>query len=135
MSTHAIIAKKEGDKYVAIYCHHDGYPEHMVPTLKKYWDEEEKVRKLIGFGNTSFLENSLDEAIKQSYGVKAYTEESYAHLQEGVENGEEQSTGFTSLESLKQYAYEQFAYLYIFDGRKWVNEDGDDIEVMLEEDD
>lgn len=51
MSTRSYIGILEPDETVTcIYCHFDGYPEHMGPVLTEAYNTEEKVRSLIGLG-------------------------------------------------------------------------------------
>ena len=36
MSTHSAIGYEQGDgSFFGVYCHYDGYPDHMVPCLKR----------------------------------------------------------------------------------------------------
>lgn len=57
MSTHARIGIKNKDNTItSIYCHHDGYIENGVgDRLKKYYTDEEKIRKLMKLGDMSAL--------------------------------------------------------------------------------
>jgi hypothetical protein len=42
MSTRTIISAKMRGKVYAIYCHHDGYPDHIIPLLRDYYNTQEK---------------------------------------------------------------------------------------------
>ncbi len=55
MSTHCTIMHQLSDGSVRyIYCHFDGYPRHMVPTLTTHYATEDQVRDLIALGDLSF---------------------------------------------------------------------------------
>lgn len=58
MSTRCMIGMKEGNNVRAIYCHHDGYIEGGVgEQLYRFYDEEDKIKKLLELGNLSSLGN------------------------------------------------------------------------------
>lgn len=42
-----------------VYCHSDGYPEHMVPALKPYTDKETIMNEIISIGGFRFLDEKL----------------------------------------------------------------------------
>ena len=48
MATRSFIAVRNVDGSVnGIYCHHDGYPEGVVATLKEHYTSEDKIRALL----------------------------------------------------------------------------------------
>lgn len=59
MSTRSVIGvyDETTDKVTYVYCHFDGYPEHMVPSLKRYIDKESILNEIISLGGFS----SIDE--------------------------------------------------------------------------
>ena len=60
MSTRSLICKETPDhKYVGIYCHHDGYPEGVGAVLINYYNDCEKVEKLLALGDLSSLNERL----------------------------------------------------------------------------
>ncbi|MDR1897110.1 MAG: hypothetical protein LBR10_10005 [Prevotellaceae bacterium] len=61
MSSRAIISAKMRGKVYAIYCHHDGYPEHIIPLLRDCYNTQEKVEALIMMGNTSAIHETPEE--------------------------------------------------------------------------
>ena len=68
MSTRSFIARKRDDgEYEAVYCHHDGYPEHMKPTLTKCFDTPEKVEALIARGDLSYVDIEDGKPISKAY--------------------------------------------------------------------
>ena len=42
----------------SIYCHSDGYPDRMLPLLRKNYDTPEKVKELISLGDLSSLDDT-----------------------------------------------------------------------------
>ena len=57
MSTHAYIGRTivDDDLVEWIYCHIDGYPSHITPTLLQYYNTPEMVDKLIHLGDISCI--------------------------------------------------------------------------------
>lgn len=56
MSTHSFIGKENTDGSIrAIYCHFDGYPEHVGNVLKEHYTAGEKVDELLDLGDLSYL--------------------------------------------------------------------------------
>jgi hypothetical protein len=67
MATHAYIGVSgpEGPNPTVkfIYCHWDGYPEHVGMILSKHFDTPFKVNKLIELGDISSLGETLDKTV------------------------------------------------------------------------
>lgn len=60
MSTRSMIGIINTDNTVeAIYCHSDGYLEHMTDMLSHYYETEEKAKELVSLGGLSYLEKKL----------------------------------------------------------------------------
>ena len=55
MSTPCAIGLQIGDKVKGIYCHNDGYPEHMFGVLKNGYTKQSKVEKLLSLGDLSSI--------------------------------------------------------------------------------
>ena len=56
MSTRSYIAKQVGpDQYRTIFCHFDGYLEHVGAMLAGHYDTEEMVDKLLDVGDVDAL--------------------------------------------------------------------------------
>lgn len=70
MSTHCRIGIENKDGTVtSVYCHHDGYPSYAGKVLKENYANEEKLRELISYGDTSSIESSLAESKSESYAM------------------------------------------------------------------
>lgn len=62
MGTSASITVKHSDgKYHGIYLGYDGYPEHTLRTLRKYYNSQELAEKLVSLGNLSSLDCSCEQ--------------------------------------------------------------------------
>lgn len=61
MSTRSRIGiLKENGSIESIYCHLDGYPEWVGKKLYRYYNNPERIKKLINLGDISHLENNLE---------------------------------------------------------------------------
>ena len=72
MSTRCLIGKINRNglgRY--IYCHHDGYPDNILPILEENYDTEEKVDELLNIGNISSLESTLEATKGEAYNERA----------------------------------------------------------------
>lgn len=105
MSTRSIIALRLKNRTTkAIYCHFDGYPEHMAPTLLNFYKNIEKVKDLLNLGSFSYLEDTILETKKQSYIFKG----------EPVEYNEAKK--FNCDKDLLDFARDCMGeYIYVFD--------------------
>lgn len=57
MSTHAGIGYLQPDKTIeAVYCHFDGYLDHVGKILYKYYNGTRLIKQLVGYGDFSSLE-------------------------------------------------------------------------------
>jgi len=63
MSTRTMISAKMKGKVYAIYCHHDGYPEHIAPLLLNTYNTQEKIEELILLGYTSAIYEAIEKCI------------------------------------------------------------------------
>lgn len=72
MSTRSIIAVplKEDNKYLAVYCHHDGYPDGVGKTLVENYSDYDMALQLVKHGNISSLEASLEKPDNHTFDNK-----------------------------------------------------------------
>ena len=91
----------------SIYCHWDGYPEHHLPILNKYYNTDEKVRELLNLGAISVLaprvKPNKDEVHTFDNPIKDVV---IAYLRD---RGDEMMRGHSSPEE----------YDYLWNGEKW----------------
>ncbi len=56
MATRSLIALKTKNTFENIYCHWDGYPDHMLGKLQGYYNTIDKVKTLLADGDRSTIE-------------------------------------------------------------------------------
>jgi hypothetical protein len=61
MATRSAIGIKHGDRIKAIYCHYDGYVEHLGRALHTYYQGSPKINKLIAHGDMSCIGADIGE--------------------------------------------------------------------------
>ena len=60
MSTRAIVAVENADNTIyAIYCHNDGYTDHMLDVLNKSYSTYAKALELVKLGDVSYVGNNI----------------------------------------------------------------------------
>ena len=68
MSTRSNIGVLNNDgKVTAIYCHWDGYVEYNGRILAEYYQEIERVKKLISGGDLSSLNKEIEPTAEHSF--------------------------------------------------------------------
>ena len=61
MSTHSSITVKCTDGiYRGIYCQFDGYPDHMLEMLSKYYDGQQLAEEVVNFGDASYIDATIE---------------------------------------------------------------------------
>lgn len=63
MSTQSTISIETPEGIRSIYCHYDGYLEHVGSILKEHYDTLEKVNALIDLGAISSLSKDLEMTV------------------------------------------------------------------------
>ena len=76
MATRSAIGIKHGDRIKAIYCHWDGYLEHVGQALHTYYQDSIKVNKLISMGDMSGIGADIGE--EHDFGERA------EYLEDGI---------------------------------------------------
>ena len=116
MATRSLIAKKEKNGFIGIYCHWDGYPEHQLPILENSYNSSELVDQLIALGSISILGNKI--GTKQNFETPEDEDTCLAYHRD---KGEEFSqTIVTSAKELLAEAEELWLdYLYVFTENGW----------------
>jgi len=54
-----IVAKLNDGNYGCIYVHCDGYPEYALRTLRKNYNDQDKIEQLIGLGDCLSIESTI----------------------------------------------------------------------------
>lgn len=115
MSTNSSISVlMTNGKVKSIYCHWDGYPEHMLEKLKNY-NNQELAEKLVDLGDLSYLDNSLDKPENHSFDdpKKGYS------IFYGRDRGETgiKAREYTNITSALKKEEQEFNYYW--NGEKW----------------
>jgi len=65
MATRSVIAKLDSKtkKIEAVYCHNDGYLEHVGTVLDSHYQDESKLDELLKHGDLSQLGNNIGEKV------------------------------------------------------------------------
>ena len=103
MSTHSRIGIEEVDGTIrSVYCHFDGYEEHVGALLLKAYTDPNKLRALISLGDLSSLAEGLEKTV-------AY------HRDRGEDLNVQ--TGMSRREFDRS---ESFAYLFVVATGEWI---------------
>lgn len=70
MSTHCGIAVKTEKGYELIYVHSDGYPDYMWPMLTENYNSEELAKKLVSFGDASYISDKLEPSANRPHSFE-----------------------------------------------------------------
>lgn len=109
MSTRSTITVKLSDKhYVGIYCHHDGYVEHVGKLLQTKYKTLEDITPIILLGAISCLKDTYEKTKKESYTLSC-NEEPNIYVGSEITWGED--------------------YNYLFEDGKWILLEGTDEEI------
>lgn len=118
MSTRSAIIRKTEDGYEGIYCHHDGYIEHVGKILYEDYQTKEKLDRLFALGDLS----SLGERV-EPIGKHTYTEPergtTIAYHRDRGEDYNPPVQGKTVKEVENQIDHD--GYVYVYDGFWTVN--------------
>lgn len=111
MSTNSTISLQHHNGSVrSIYCHWDGYPEHVGKILVENYDTIDKINALLDLGSLSSLGESTEKPEGHTFDhpVKGYC------VAYGRDRGEEdeEAQNFTSLDEMLDYNPEQYNYVF-----------------------
>lgn len=117
MSTPCIIACHTEDGYQTIYCHNDGYPDHMLSTLKAHYNTFEKAVDLTNLGDASCIYERMVPSRDSGH--------SFDHPEKGVcifytrDRGEPWSQNAPGVFPFKNMFLRQQYYVYIYENNRW----------------
>ena len=121
MATRSFISRSIEDGFEGVYCHWDGYLEHVGALLLQYWSDPEKLGELIALGDISVLGTEIGEA--HNFDDRLFQSESTNGTTfYGRDRGE---TGvgpktFLELDDLVHYADKSGCeYIYVLDQGNW----------------
>lgn len=110
-----IIAKHADGRWGRIYCHWDGYPEHVGATLLRHYTDPERIEKLIALGALSSLHKEINPATDAH---RFDTPEPDVCIAYGRDRGEE---GVEPMfhDTLEAALADMEEYAYVWDGETW----------------
>ena len=118
MSTRSRIAKENPDhSYTSIYCHYDGYPDHVGRLLKEYYKDEKKVSELISLGDLSSLREKINPNPANIHDFNAPQSDVciYYHRDRGDKWEETKPLESKTLEDLRVLGEDTWAeYIYVY---------------------
>jgi len=120
MSTNSAIAMiNDNEEVTAVYCHWDGYPQHVGNLLFNNYNTNEKVEALIDLGNISSLDESIECPEGHDFDNRAEGCTTFYGRDRGEENQE--ANIFDTLDDfVKGYKDNSYCeYLYVFAQGKW----------------
>lgn len=117
MATRSFIGKINKDNTVtAVYCHFDGYPQHVGKILTESYITESQVDSLLACGDMSSLEHTLNESVfykdRGETGVDANT---YSTLSQFFERGRD--------------SWAEYFYVFNYDFWTCYDSDGERIDI------
>ena len=128
MGTSAAIGiQNEDSTVIGVYCNFDGYLDYVGKLLHENYNTEEKVRKLISYGNISSLGMSVGE--KHNFDDRSLNETTYYGRDRGEKN--QKPKKFSDLYKFVEHYGASYSYLFA-DGQ-WYVIDGLDAQMSLEE--
>lgn len=116
MSTHCGVAVNTIKGYETIYVHSDGYPDYMWPMLTTYYNSEELAKKLISFGDASFIEEKLEPTSDfHRFGTPEPKVSMFYHRDRGEDWYDVSPSNYT----YKKQIFNQFYHSYIWENGSW----------------
>ncbi|MCF6199923.1 MAG: hypothetical protein L3J67_11125 [Hyphomicrobiaceae bacterium] len=109
MSTHSLIGILFDDNIEYVYCHFDGYPEHMLPILTQKYANNTKAFELVSLGNLSYISQEGAEAFHIDQG-------------EGWEGNQPvQGASMGEFKSDMERLYADHGYLFDCQKKQWLH--------------
>ena len=119
MATRSVIAKlnPKTKEIKAVYCHNDGYLEHVGTKLDSYYQNENEVDELLSYGDISSLDKNIGE--KVDFGDYETIRKNKQCVFYNRDRNEERITHTSKDDiALLEFAFEtcnaQYVYLYAY---------------------
>lgn len=119
MSTRSAIGILSDDgKVLGVYCHWDGYLSNNGKLLRYHYNSLSKVRRLLGYGNISFLGPILGRKHNFDNATREHPDWCCFYARDRGETDQE-AKSFDSTKDFEDH-YNWSDYYYLFDKKKWV---------------
>lgn len=99
------------------YCHWDGYPTGVGKTLVEHYNDIEKVKELLSFGDMSYLTSEIHPS-GDTHSF-ANPEENVTVFYKRDRNEPETESVVTSMDELFSVQYNFLDYVYLFRDGNW----------------
>jgi|TARA_B110000238_G_scaffold162210_1_gene176444 hypothetical protein len=121
MSTRSTIAVKTDEgKFLAVYCHWDGYPTHNGVILNEKYNTTDKVAKLVAGGDMSSLADSGKSGKLKNPVYYADRGEAWSDVEPVFFDTAQQWTDY--------YSDSWCEYYYLWNGKEWLISKGNQAE-------
>ena len=119
MSTHSRIGIVNSEGIVkSIYCHYDGYTEHVGAMLVNHYNTKEKASELINLGSLSSLRERLAPEDNEGHSFEDAIEDVTVAYHRDRGEGFQQKTNY-SVDGYFNNTQEEYIYLFTLEG-EWV---------------
>ena len=118
MATRSNIGIVNLDKSITgIYCHWDGYPTGVGKTLVEHYNDIEKVKELLSFGDMSYLAPEIHPS-GETHSFDS-SEENVTVFYKRDRGESEVNSVITSMDELFSVQYNFLDYVYLFRDGNW----------------
>lgn len=124
MSTRArIVFVDENNIAHSVYCHNDGYPQWVGRILKTAYNNEERIKKLISYGDMSALCTEINPVPNVPHKASSYCQPDvciFYHRDRGDEWEYTKPIEFKyTIKNMRKYIGDDIDYTYVWHGNKW----------------
>jgi hypothetical protein len=116
MSTRSAIIMKTETGYAGIYCHFDGYCTGVGAVLNEYYQDSDKVARLIALGDISHIEINVEPTGPHSFD-KPQKDVTVAYGRDRGETGTQATVGKTAKAVAAKIGHN--GYVYVFENGDW----------------
>jgi len=115
MSTRSSIAVQQGNIVKTVYCHFDGYPDHVGRMLLNHYNNQEGADSIVNLGDLSSLSQSVEKPEGHSYATPV---EGYSIFY-GRDRGEKNVAALVVPDYATALKRNRQEYNYFWDGTQW----------------
>ena len=128
MSTRArIVFVDKNNAAHSVYCHNDGYPQWVGRILKTAYDNEERIKKLISYGDMSALRTEINPAPNAPHKASSWMPDNcqpnvciFYHRDRGDKWEYTKPIEFKyTIKNMRKYIGDDIDYTYVWYGNKW----------------
>jgi hypothetical protein len=136
MATRSAIGIKHGDRIKAVYCHYDGYLEHLGRALHTHYQSSVKVNRLISMGDMSGIGADIGEkhdfSKRSEYGPDGIAVQCTFYNRDRGETGAEFRSFDNEADFLDYYQGSCCEFFYLYDHGVWYYSQGGEFTPLHE---